>query len=163
MRIWLAAILLILGFSGAAWAQEPACFAPPRTFDGARAVTAARTLGGEPNPALTLGEPAHVALFAARKLILVAPPGKPMGADDKGGLIRLHVAMSGTYRLALGGKAWIDVVQKGKTVESVAHGHGAPCSGIAKQVDFTLAPGDYTIQLTGAQADALDMLVTRLR
>jgi hypothetical protein len=162
MRTWLAVVLLLFGFGGVARAQEPACFAPPKTFDGARPIAAARTLGGEPHPALTLAEPAHLALVEARKLILISPPGKPVGEADKGGLVRLHIAMSGTYRIALGGKAWIDVVAKGRSLESVAHSHGAPCSGIAKQVDFTLAPGDYTIQLTEAQTDTLDMLVTLL-
>jgi hypothetical protein len=162
MRAFVAMIVLALGFAGIAKAAEPACFAPPHTFDGARSIAAARTLGGEPNPMLTIAEPARLALVEARRLILVAPPGKPVGDTDKGGLVRLHIAMSGTYRIALGGKAWIDVVQTGKPVESVAHAHGAPCSGIAKQVDFALAPGDYTIQLTEAQVDTLDLLVTKL-
>jgi hypothetical protein len=161
MRIRHAMAWMLLGLPGVARAQERACFAPPHTFDGARPIAAARTLGGEPHPTLTLAEPAHVALVEARKLILVSPPGKPVGVDDRGGLVRLHVTLGGTYRLALGGKAWIDVVQKGKSVVSAAHQHGAPCSGIAKQVDFVLEPGDYTVQLTEAQTDALDMLVTR--
>jgi hypothetical protein len=155
------AVLMALGFGGiAARAADPACATPAHGFDGARAIVAARTLGGEPYPTVTLGEPAHVALLAARTLILVAPPGRPVGEADKGGLVRLHIGLSGTYRIALGGKAWVDVVQAGKTIASVAHAHGAPCSGITKQVDFALAPGDYTIQLTEAAADTIDVRVT---
>lgn len=171
MRTWRATMLMLLGalgFGGVARAEpesraaEPACFAPPHSFDGARSIRAARTLGGDPNPSVTLTEPAHLALVPARTLILVAPPGRPVADADRGGLVRLHIGLTGTYRVALGGKAWIDLVQAGKAMPSVAHAHGAPCSGIAKQVDFTLAPGDYTIQLTEAPADAIDLRVSNL-
>ena len=39
-------------------------------------------------------------------------------------------------------------VAHGATVVSTAHGHGPPCSGIRKVVDFTLTPGRYVVQLT---------------
>ena len=38
----------------------------------------------------------------------------------------------------------------GKIIGSVAHTEGPPCSGIRKIVDFTLAPGRYALQLSGA-------------
>ena len=62
--------------------------------------------------------------------------------------------MSGTYRIALGARAWIDVAHGAAPLASIGHAMGERCAGIAKTVDFALAPGVYTIQLSAA-ADAV--------
>ena len=67
-----------------------------------------------------------------------------------------------SYRVALGGKAWIDVVRGGAAVASVAHGHGPACTGVTKMVEFILAPGTYTVQLSGSEADSLALLVAKV-
>jgi len=163
---WLMAVAM--GWASTATAQMPAetapqpeCLRAPQTWQGARSIPAARTLGGNPTPSLTLSEPADVALLPVETMILASPLGKPIAPGDQGGLVTFHIALGGTYRIALGGKAWIDVVQKGVSLPSAAHERGGPCSGITKQVDFALQPGDYILQLSDAHAPHLNVLLTR--
>jgi hypothetical protein len=157
---WMMAAML-LGWAGVARAQAP-CPEPAKVWLGAAEVPAAHSLAGNPNPMLTLGVPAIAALSPAEGLTFAAPLGKPVVPGDKGGLFVFHIGLTGTYRVALGGKAWIDVVQRGKSLPSAAHAHGEPCSGIAKMVDFALTPGDYILQLSDTQAASLPVLLTRL-
>ena len=72
-----------------------------------------------------------------------------------------QVARAGTYRVALGTSAWIDVVRAGRALPSQAHGHGPACTGIRKIVDFRLTPGRYVLQLSGTMATTLPVLIGR--
>ncbi|WP_334183491.1 homogentisate 1,2-dioxygenase [Novosphingobium sp.] len=95
-------------------------------------------------------------------------PEKPGGSVSFGGLYTFSVADAGSYRVALGAAAWVDVVKagakagNGTVMTSTAHGHGPDCSGIRKMVDFTLQPGTYLLQISGNAMDRLPLLVTRL-
>lgn len=95
-------------------------------------------------------------------------PEKPGGSVSFGGLYTFSVADAGSYRVALGAAAWVDVVKagakagNGAVMTSTAHGHGPDCSGIRKMVDFTLQPGTYLLQISGNAMDRLPLLVTRL-
>jgi hypothetical protein len=95
-------------------------------------------------------------------------PEKPGGSVSFGGLYTFSVADAGSYRVALGAAAWVDVVKagakagNGSVMTSTAHGHGPDCSGIRKMVDFTLQPGTYLLQISGNAMDRLPLLVTRL-
>ncbi|HLZ79749.1 MAG TPA: hypothetical protein VKQ09_10455 [Sphingomonas sp.] len=151
-------------WAGAAMAQipPPACPDAAKVWQGARPVEAARNFGAHPYPELVLGELADVALVPAEAMILAAPLGKPVAPGDRGGLLGFHIALTGTYRVALSGKAWIDVVQHGRSLPSAAHAHGEPCSGVVKQLDFALAPGDYVLQLSDSSTPRLSVLLTRL-
>ncbi len=159
---WVMAAMACWASVAAAQTPPPACPEAPKIWQGARMLEAARTLGGNPNPVLTLNESADVALVPAATMILAAPLGKPIAPDDRGGLLVFHIALGGTYRVALGGKGWIDVVQAGRSLQSTVHAHGTPCSGIAKTVDFALAPGDYVLQLSDAATPHLSVLLSRL-
>ncbi|TCM25165.1 homogentisate 1,2-dioxygenase [Novosphingobium sp. ST904] len=95
-------------------------------------------------------------------------PEKPGGSVSFGGLYTFDVAEAGSYRVALGSAAWIDVIKAGKkagdgtAMTSTAHGHGPDCSGIRKMVDFTLEPGTYLLQVSANADDRLPLLVARL-
>ena len=108
---------------------------------------------------IAVGQGALVSLHPGRHLALSPAPKNPAGA---GGTLAFEVATPGTYRIALSGKAWIDVLHAGKSLASVAHAHGPKCTGVRKMVDFKLAPGNYTLQLSGADADSITLLVARL-
>ena len=90
-------------------------------------------------------------------------PEKPGGSVSHGGLLGFTITEAGTYRIALGSAAWIDVVRGGKPVTSTAHGHGPACSTIRKMVDFPLMPGRYILQVSANAGAGLPVLVTRLR
>jgi hypothetical protein len=92
---------------------------------------------------------------------LIAPEKAP-APGSQGGLLTVSVRKAATYRIALSAGAWIDVVKDGQSQTATAHGHGPACTSIRKMVDFALTPGDYVIQISGAEAAILDMLVTEV-
>jgi hypothetical protein len=108
---------------------------------------------------VTPGQALLVALHPA-SLVTLAPVPKENGGHA--GTLTLTVQEAGNYRVALGGRAWVDLVGTGRALSSSAHGHGPKCTGIRKMVDYTLKPGRYTIQLSGSQADNMPLLVAKV-
>jgi len=111
---------------------------------------------------VAIGSAARVSLHPARHLSLAPAPVKAAAANSNGGTLAFSIADEGTYRIALGGAAWIDVVQGGKAIAASAHGHGPKCTGVRKMVDFKLTPGTYAIQLSGSATPSLALLVAKL-
>ncbi|MGE0665613.1 MAG: homogentisate 1,2-dioxygenase [Sphingomonadales bacterium] len=124
-------------------------------------VTSSASEGGLTEARLDVGRGADAALHETGDTHYVIPPEKPGEPASHGGLFTLRIPEAGTYRVALGAKAWIDVVSGGKAVASTAHGHGPECSGIRKIVDFPLSPGLYVLQLAGAAEPSIGILVTK--
>ena len=158
--IGLAAVMMLVGAAPLrADPPEPRCLVPSHVWDGAEPITAVRAVSGV--PVVRPGGPVMIQLIDAAKIRFAVPLGKPVAAGDEGGLVILKIREAGTYRIALQHKAWIDVMRGGKVVASTAHAHGAPCSGIAKMVDFTLPRGVYTLQLSAAADAAIGLSVTK--
>lgn len=111
---------------------------------------------------LQIGQAVDATLVSTPDIQYVVRPEKPGGSVSYGGLFTFTVEQTGTYRVALGSGAWVDVLQRDKAIVSSAHGHGPECSGIRKMVDFPLTPGRYTLQVAANGEAALPLLVTRL-
>jgi hypothetical protein len=157
------AAMLVLGVTPA-MAQDAPC-APPAELSGwttRHPVTAAIRLGGNAPPELRLGDAVDLALAPIGQLSLAAPLGKPPSADDRGGMAVFRIALSGTYRIAIGGHAWIDVVKGTHPLMSADHTPGPQCAGIAKKVDFRLEPGSYILQLSAAESDMLPVMIVQV-
>lgn len=123
-------------------------------------VMSANAKAGLDKAGLALGKGAKLMLMATPDVAYPAQPEKPGGAASKGGLASFKIDKAGTYFVALGAAAWIDVVDRnGKAHASVAYGHGPDCSGIRKIVDFKLTPGAYTLQISGADVAEVEVLV----
>lgn len=122
--------------------------ATPRGWSGARMVAD----GGR----LAIGEAATVALVPGKRLaVTLAKPGAASAA------VSFVVPHAGRWRVSLDQGAWIDVVRGKAAVESVAHGHGTPCSGVRKRVEFDLTPGRYGLQLSGEAGARVRVMVSR--
>jgi hypothetical protein len=89
-------------------------------------------------------------------------PEKPGGSVSYGGMFSFTVGKQGTYRLALGSATWVDVLRGKKAIVSVSHGQGPECSGIRKMVDFLLAPGHYSLQISANGAPSLPLMIAKL-
>lgn len=146
----------------------PACalpMVPPapwvRWNDPAPLVAAERA-GVRPAARLAPGVAASVTLAPTHQVAFALPPSRAGGASGYGGMITLVVPVAGTYRVALGAPAWIDMVSGGATIASTAHRHGAACSGIVKLVDFVLPAGTATIELSGAPTPVATAMVVRV-
>jgi hypothetical protein len=111
---------------------------------------------------LELGTRAELMLAATDAVRYVLAPTKPAEPASQGGMVGFTVARAGTYRVALGTGAWIDMVKGHAALDSVAHAHGPACSGIRKLVDFKLNPGRYVLQIEGSKDAATPVLITRL-
>lgn len=163
-----AAALSLPAHAGAEEQHEPACTAPaPLTGELASwaapsPIEAAGNAKGLTAADLPMGQAADVKLLQTPDVQYPLPPEKPGGSVSYGGLVGVDIVDPGTYRVALGSGAWIDVVKDGKTVTSVKHGHGPACTGIRKMVDFPLQPGRYTLQVAANGTQRITMLVTRL-
>jgi hypothetical protein len=109
---------------------------------------------------IAIGSPATLTLSPAAGYSFALKPDRPPTPDSFALDATFSVTTAGTYRVALNGGAWIDMIHEGKVIASTAHTEGPACSGIRKIVDFPLTPGTYTVQLTGAKSAALTILVT---
>lgn len=160
---------MLLGATGAAAqdaASDPRCAtmrpAFPAGFGGwstrtpLTAGTAARNA-----PVLPVGRGTDLTLAPADRFVPLLPPGRAAEATSAGGLVMFQVSRAGTYRVALGSPAWVDVIRGGRMVASTAHGHGPMCTGIRKIVDFRLRPGRYVLQLSGSATPTLGLLIAR--
>jgi hypothetical protein len=115
-----------------------------------------------PAAALPIGRAVDLALIPTPQVHFRVRSEKPGGPVTYGGMIMFNVRQAGTYRVALGSGAWIDMVSGSNAVASVSHGHGPACSTIHKMVDFPLMPGRYTLQIGGNTAQRTKVLVVRL-
>lgn len=147
-------------------AGPPACaapVAPPGGMEGwsKMAPVAAAVRAGEVGKALLpIGSSARATLLPIGQIDFALPPARTPAAESGGGLFGFAVTTPGRYRVALGSAAWIDVVRNGRSLPSVAHGHGPACSGIRKMVDFDLQPGRYLLQIAGSEPLATGVMVS---
>lgn len=151
MTSLLAAMLL-----QAAPTTAPVCaatVAPPMGLEAWATVSGIATDAIEPGRTMRL----KLQPIAAVKLALL--PERPPAPGTFGGLYRVTIATAGTYRVALAAGAWIDLIHSGKSVFASGHMEGPACSGIRKIVDFALEPGSYMLQLSGAKATDMRVLI----
>ena len=130
-----------------------ATVAPPAGLEAWSAASA--TTAGP----LTIGMGNGLMLQPVEKVAYAPAPSRAPKPGSFGGTYQVNLTAAGTYRVALGSGAWIDVVRDGKALASTAHTEGPACSGIRKIVDFALTPGSYTLQLSGAKEAPMRVLI----
>lgn len=167
-------VLLVAGLTmagPAAFAQaapEPACAARDADLPADLAawpakvpLAAALSAEGLSKAALVPGQAYTAALAPTPDVTYVVQPEKPGGTVSKGGLFSLKVETAGSYVIALGAGAWIDLLKDGQAQRSTAHGRGPACSTVRKMVTFDLTPGDYVVQISANAEASLPILVSR--
>ncbi len=112
--------------------------------------------------AIPVGHQIEAALKPTSDVRYITRPEKPGGSVSHGGMFSFNAQADGTYRVALGSAAWIDVLDGKTAVTSTAHGHGPACSGIRKMVDFPLKAGPYTLQIAANASNTARVMVIRL-
>ena len=170
MRGMIGAVVLVAGaplFAQGA-SPESGCALPlaaPAPWIGWRdpaPLIAAEKPDVRPSAVLAPGRPASVTLAPSHDIAFSVTPAKPAGPTSYGGMLTLTVPTAGTYRVAIGAPAWIDMVSGGQAVAAVAHDHGPACSGIVKMVDFVLPAGAATIELSGAPTPVTTVMAVRV-
>jgi hypothetical protein len=164
----LASFLVAAPVAGQMQESSPTCSAPaaPTGALAAWATPGALTAATDQRRAsranFAIGQAARMTLLPTPQVHYPLRPEKPGGSVSYGGLVQISVREAGTYRIALGSAAWIDLVKHGKPVASVAHGHGPDCTGIRKIVDFSLTQGRYILQIAANGTPEVTVLAARL-
>lgn len=136
------------------------CAALPRPMTDASSPTVAAVETG--SPVLPLGRAVRATLLPAAAVSLAVPNDRASAAGSSAGVFGFTVPAAGRYRVSLSTGLWVDVVDAGRAATSVTHGHGAPCSGVRKMVDFDLKPGAYRLQLVGSATPSVAVMIARL-
>jgi len=66
----------------------------------------------------------------------------------------------GTYKISLSSEAWIDVVQAGHLLKSVAFSGATGCDGIRKSVKFDLKAEPFAIQLSNVATNSIGVAIS---
>ncbi|HKA75621.1 MAG TPA: hypothetical protein VKD19_00795 [Pseudolabrys sp.] len=157
-------VLLFLFATAPALAQEPVgCDKFKWSLDRERALLA------NPSPVAS-GAELTPSLDAAVKMALVpfvdaklpAPPSRlPKKPDSYAGFISVpYLQKPGMYRISLSKGAWIEVLQNGHQVKSVASSGATGCDGIRKSVKFDLTTAPFTIELSDTTENSIAIVVT---
>ena len=160
-------ILFALCVSAAsALAQEPAgCDKFKWPLDKERA-----TLTGTDLPKLASGSRVGWPLpFATTVTLLpftevelpVAPERAPKSNKAFAGFIEVPAPVQGgTYKITLSSEGWIDVVQGGGRLKSIAATGATDCDGVRKSVKFELAKAPFTVQFSGIEASSVGVVIS---
>jgi hypothetical protein len=92
----------------------------------------------------------------------VTPPAKKILTDGSyAGIAVLKIPASGSYRIAVDGPFWIDVVSDGALVRAKDFQGQQGCSAPHKIVEFEFAGAQpFVVQLSGATRDSVRLTIT---
>jgi hypothetical protein len=131
------------GFSWDVHQERTVFAATAQTLAAGRALAAA--------PELVPNHLYELSLAPQDQVSFAVPPGKKMLADGAyAGVAQLRIAQPGTYRVALNGGFWIDLVSGDKLIASSDFTGQPHCDAPRKIVQFSLPAGALVLQLSGA-------------
>jgi hypothetical protein len=129
------------------------------------------TLTGTDLPKLTSGSKARWPLPFATMIALapvvdaklpVTPERAPKSNNTFAGFIEVPApAKAGTFAITLSSAGWIDVVQNGERIKSIAATGATGCDGVRKSVKFQLAAAPFAVQLSGIEANSIAIAISR--
>jgi hypothetical protein len=91
----------------------------------------------------------------------IPPERAPKASDNFAGFIQAPApTKAATYKITLSTAGWIDVVQDGHQVRSIASTGATGCNGVRKSVRFDLAATPFTVQLSGIEADSVGIVIS---
>ena len=89
------------------------------------------------------------------------PERQPKTPESFGATIEVAAPdKAGLYQITLSDEAWIDVVQSGAFLKSVAFTGRKNCPGVRKSVRFDLGATPFTVQISGAPIDHLNLAIS---
>ncbi|HUN71788.1 MAG TPA: hypothetical protein VMU52_05710 [Steroidobacteraceae bacterium] len=104
----------------------------------------------------------RVRLIPEEKVSFAATPGKRTPTEGTyAGVVLLHLAAAGTYRVSLSQRFWVDVVKDGKIISSEAFTGAHGCNAPRKVVQYRLPAGNVLLQISGEASPEVELAVTR--
>ncbi len=101
----------------------------------------------------------HVALADGDKFAFSAKPQRAPKPGTHAAALTLAVKTDGVYDVTLSDEGWIDVVDHGQTIASTAFSGQKGCPGVRKSVRFDLKAGEFVVQLSNIDSDAINVAV----
>jgi hypothetical protein len=93
----------------------------------------------------------ELTLIGQDQITYAIAPAKNAAPGASGGLLRIAIAESGTYRISVDQSIWIDVAANGALLTSKDYQGRPGCTAPHKIVEFDLTAGaQLTLQLSGA-------------
>jgi hypothetical protein len=91
----------------------------------------------------------------------IAPERAPKSNESFAGLVESPApAKAATYKITLSSEGWIDVVQDGRRVQSIASSGVRGCDGVRKSVKFKLTAASFTVQLSDIAANSVGLAIS---
>lgn len=113
--------------------------------------------------ALPEGKAIELALEPAAKATLPVKPTSTPKAEDAekfvGAVTIEGFPQPGAYQVAISASGWIDVVQNGTPLESIAHTGSPNCDVLRKSVRYEVGAGPVSIQVSSVPKDTIRIAV----
>lgn len=159
----IATVLAALAFPIAAQAQEPkGCdrFKWPIAREQALLAAATSTVasGSEvPLPMTAI----RIALQPHETATLPMPPERaPKDKASFSGALRIaKIDKPGLYTVNLSANSWVDAIQNGSYLKTIAFSGATDCEGIRKSVKFQFTDAPLILQVSGVAADTLAIVI----
>ena len=103
---------------------------------------------------------AGYALTLAKDVKLPVAPERAPSKDTYAGVVSAPKLEPGRYHVTLSAEAWIDVAQNGALVKSNDFSGQRDCPGVRKSVQFDLAGGPTTIEISNASAPEINLAIS---
>lgn len=113
-----------------------------------------------------------LALYPLKKVALPLKPEKDFSAKNEvtfAGLVAFEVKSDGLYRVSLGSKVWLDVIEPAgeagpKVVPSANFEMQTACKKIFKAVEYSLVGGKkYLLQISSSKTPSVQLLTTLVK
>jgi hypothetical protein len=116
--------------------------------------------GGRMNWPLPVATMITLVPFAEAKLPF-APERAPKSDDSFAGFVEVSApAKAGIYKVTLSSDGWMDVIQGGRPVRSVAFTGATGCTGVRKSLKFELTSAPFIVQLSGIEANTIGIAIS---
>lgn len=112
-------------------------------------------------PTILLDELYRLQLAPQNQVVSLPQGRKPHRNRADAGIVRVHIALAGLYRIALSQRFWVDAVEAGKVVAPADFAGARGCSSPRKVLLYRLAPGDVLLQLSDWPSPQTELTVTR--
>jgi hypothetical protein len=97
--------------------------------------------------------------FAEAKLP-IPPERAPKSEGSFAGFVQIPTpAKVGTYKVTLSSEGWIDVLQDGRRLKSVAATGATGCAGVRKSVKFELSATPFVVQISSVGSDTIGIAI----
>jgi hypothetical protein len=98
-------------------------------------------------------------LAPIQDVTFAADPEKP-AKNGWGGLVLLPPPENpGLHQITLSENGWVDILQGGARLASLAHTGRQDCAGLRKSVRFELGSAPVTVQISGAMNDTINIAI----